>query len=107
MRLRKLSKSWVVVAAVVALIASALVVEYLYRCHGNPLSRGEALDRATAALQRNVVTNPPMPLVEELFDSERKEWMFTFRNATCIVSVLADRCKGTDIGGISEGCKTH
>ena len=93
---------------VIALALAVFVADDLFRCHGKPLSREEALERANAKLQRfskKFVTGDTLPaLVEEQYDPQRKEWTFTFTNTTCSVAIIADRCHGTDIGGISKGC---
>lgn len=90
------------------LVALILFGNYFARCHGKPLSRAEALERATKQLQylsRDFALGNPAPaLVDEQYDASQKTWNFTFRNSTCEVSVIADRCKGTDIGGMSAGC---
>jgi hypothetical protein len=100
---------WRTAAILAALIAIILFGDYYLRCHGKPLSREEALQRASAQLKylsRNVdLGNPSPALVEEQYDAPSKTWSLTFRNSSCEVSVIADRCHGTDIGGISEGCK--
>ena len=89
------------------LVVVALLGDYLFRCRGKPLSRDEALQRATAKVQRFsqkfMVGETLPPLVEDRYDAEEKLWMFTFRNTTCEVIVVADRCHGTDIGG-TNGC---
>jgi hypothetical protein len=91
------------------LVAVILFGDYYARCHGKPLSRAEALERATKQLQylsRDFALGSSTPaLVDEQYDASQKTWNFTFRNSACEVSVIADRCKGTDIGGISAGCK--
>lgn len=103
-----MSKKFRIAGVFIALIFAVLVADYLFRCHGKPLSREEALERANAKLQRfskKFVTGGSLPtLVEEQYDPQRKEWTFTFKNPVCTVGIIADRCHGTDIGGISEGC---
>jgi hypothetical protein len=93
---------------VIALVFAVFVADYLFRCHGKPLSREEALERANAKLQRfskkSVVGDTLPKLVEEQYDPQKEEWMFTFDNSTCSVIIIADRCHGTDIGGVSKGC---
>ena len=99
-----------VALVLVALIAAILFGDYYLRCHGKPLSREEALQRATAKLQRfsqDFVIGDPLPaLVEEKYEADEKVWMFTFHNSTCTIDILADRCHGTDIGG-TTGCKVR
>jgi hypothetical protein len=93
---------------VIALVSAVFIADYLFRCHGKPLSREQALERANAKLQRfskKFVTGDTLPtLVGEQYDPQRKEWTFTFKNPTCTVGIIADRCHGTDIAGLSEGC---
>lgn len=93
---------------VIALVFVIFGADYLFRCHGQPLSREEALERANAKLQRfskKFVTGNTLPtLIGDQYDPQRKEWTFTFKNPTCTVGIIADRCHGTDIGGLSEGC---
>ena len=100
------------IAAVAALgLASLLLVDYGSRCHGKPLSRQEALQRASVRLQyfsKDWVLGDPLPsLQEEQFEPKDGSWLFTFRNNTCEVSIITDRGKGTDVGGMSKGCTTH
>jgi hypothetical protein len=100
---------WRTAAILAALVALFLFGDYYIRCHGKPLSREEALQRASALLQhlsRNFdLGNPPPVLVEEQYDEPRETWILTFRSHTCEISVIADRCQGTEVGGISEGCR--
>jgi hypothetical protein len=104
-----MSKTSVIALIVVASVAVALFAEHYSRCYGKPLSREEALRRANAQLQffdKDFVLGDSLPaLKEEEYDPEEKTRTFTFRYPTCEVSVIADRCQGTDIGGISQGCK--
>jgi hypothetical protein len=97
-----------ILLGVTALIVFVFLADYLFRCHGRALSRQEALERADAKLKRfskKYVVGDTLPrLVEEQYDPERKEWMFTFENSTCSIIIVADRCNGTDIGGVSKGC---
>ena len=109
MRVRKVKNKWAVMAlAVVALIAGTLVIDHLFRCYGPPLSREEALRRATAHLRyfsRQHMTGGTVPVLsEEQYDPAKKTWVFTFRNANCEIAMIADRCQGTEIGGMSKGC---
>jgi hypothetical protein len=110
MQLQKLKTKWVVVmvSVVIVLIFGALIVDYLFRYYGPPLSREEALRRATAQLQyfsRQRMTGGTVPvLAEEQYDSEKKTWVFTFRNANCEIAILADRRQGTEVGGMTKGC---
>ncbi|MFY9729416.1 MAG: hypothetical protein WAK24_02325 [Candidatus Acidiferrales bacterium] len=101
-------KLWIAVALGSVLLALFLFKDYYARCHGKPLSRAEALERATEQLRylsRDFALGNPAPtLVDEQYDASQKTWNFTFRNGTCEVSVIADRCKGTNIGGITAGC---
>lgn len=100
---------WRILAVVITLIVVVLFVDYYSRCHGKPLSREEALQRATAQLQhlsKNFVIGDPLPaLVEEEYDATARTWILTYRGGACEVFIIADRCNGTDIGGISGGCK--
>jgi hypothetical protein len=88
-----------------------LLVDYWSRCHGKPLSREEALGRANVQLQYLshdwILGNPLPSLTSEQFDPSDGTWMFSFKNSVCEVDIIADRCKGTDIGGMSKGCTTH
>jgi len=93
---------------VIALVFAVFVADHLFRCHGKPLSREEALERANAKLQRfarKFVVGDTLPkLVEEQYDPQKEEWIFSFDNSTCSIIIIADRCHGTDIGGASKGC---
>jgi len=105
------SKKWQIAMATLLVIVGIFLAEYALRCYRKPLSRQEALERASAKLQRFskkfVVGDSLPPLVDESYDPQRKEWTFTFKNSTCTVGIIVDRCHGTDIGGISEGCKVR
>jgi hypothetical protein len=102
---------WNALGVLVLLVAMALFAEYWFRCHGNPLDREEAVRRADKQLwylSRDWVLGNPLPaLAEEQYDASDGSWRFTYRNATCEVSIITDRCNGTDIGGVSEGCTKH
>jgi hypothetical protein len=74
-------------------------------CHGKPLQREEALERAIKRLHCTYeVEDELSQLVEEQYNSDTKTWMFRFQNAGCIVYIIADRCQGTEVGGASAGC---
>jgi hypothetical protein len=102
------SKKMQILLALIGLIFAVFLFDYLMRCHGKPLSREEALERANATLQRfsrKFVIGDTLPkLVEEQYDPQKKKWMFTFDSSTCSLIIIADRCHGTDIGGVSKGC---
>jgi hypothetical protein len=108
-KLQNLRKTGGIVLIVAALAAVVLSADYYSRCYGKPFSRDEAMRRANAQLQYLakyfVLGDTPPVLVDEQYDSYAKTWMLTFRSPTCEVIVIADRCHGTDIGGLSEGCK--
>jgi hypothetical protein len=107
-RVQEVSNKIRIPLVIIALVFAVFLVDYLFRCHGRPLSREEAFERANAKLLRFskkfVVGDSLSKLNEEQYDPQRKEWMFTFENSTCSVIIIADRCNGTDIGGISKGC---
>ena len=102
---------WRVAVVIVVLVAAVLFGDYYFRCHSKPLSRDEAFQRATRKLhslsQKFVVGDPPPAFVHEQYDLERKEWMFRFQNSTCTVDIVADRCQGTEVAGVNEGCKVR
>src|SRR5258708_98378 len=102
---------WRLAAIAVLVLGALLFVDYWSRCHGKPLSREESLQRANVTLQhlsKDWVLGDPLPsLVEEQFEPKDGSWLFTFRNNTCEVSIITDRCNGTDVGGMSKGCTTH
>jgi len=79
----QVSKKIRIAVVFIALVSAVLGADYLFRCHGKPLSREEALERANAKLQRfskKFVTGDSLPtLVEEQYDPQRKEWTFTFK----------------------------
>jgi hypothetical protein len=110
MRLMKLNKKWAVPTIVLALIVLVLLGEGWYRCHWKaPLTRDEALQRSTAYLKNmshDFVLDPLPKLVNEFYTPEGKAWTFEFSNSTCTVDIIDDRCEGTDVGGLSEGCRT-
>jgi hypothetical protein len=99
---------WQVGLISVALIAAALFADYWFRCHGAPLRRAEALQRANTHLQYlsgDWDLGTPLPsLAEEQYDGKDGTWMFTFSNSVCTVDIITDRCHGTDVGGMSKGC---
>jgi hypothetical protein len=109
MQLQKVGKKSKIALIVIALVAAVLFADHFRRCSGIPLSREEALRRAIVRLQylsrHFELGDPPPALVEEQYDSKQQTWIFSFRSNTCEVEVIADRCHGTDIGGLSEGCK--
>ena len=93
--------------ALAVLAVAFFVREHRVRCHGQPLTREEAMERATSKIQRfslkfDTGKTPPR-LVAETYDANQKIWSFTFHTDACDVIVLADRCEGTDIGG-TTGC---
>ena len=111
--LHKVSTKWRIVLTgiiLVGLSAVGLIAEKRVMCHGLPLSREEAFKRAYAKLQRfseKFVVGETLPLlVDERYDAEQKLWSFTFRNSTCEIIILTDRCQGTDIGG-TNGCRVR
>jgi hypothetical protein len=97
-----------VLGVVVVLLAGMLYYDHWSRCSGKPYERADALRNATSFLQslsRDFsLGDPPPSLVEEQYDSARATWMFTFRNATCTLDIITDRCKGTEVGGMTKGC---
>ena len=109
MRLRQMSKKLKITLIVVALALAVLSADHYSRCHGKTLSREEALHRAQSQLQllaRDFFLGDSLPtLKDEQYDPSSKSWTITFRNSTCEVSIITDRCHGTDVGGVSEGCK--
>jgi len=111
MRLQALSLGWRIVLIVVGLGAMGLVADHFWRCSGRPLSREEALRRATAQLNyvnRKNTLGPTLPaLAGEQYDPKQQTWIFTFRSGSCTVDIIADRCHGTDVGGVSDGCKPN
>src|SRR5579862_9201652 len=102
-------KLWGAAALTLVLFALILFGDHYARCHGKPLSRAEALERADKQLQylsRDFALGNSAPsLVDEQYDASEKTWTFTFHSGACEITVITDRCKGTDIGGISAGCK--
>ena len=101
MRLRRVIL--LVATSVVGCVAVLLFADYWSRCHGKPLSREEAIQRATifvADLSRDlVIGDTPLSLVAEQYDPGHKSWMLTFQNKVCVVHIISDRCDGNDIGG--------
>ncbi len=103
----KTKKYLVVGVAAGVLLTAALTIDYLVRCRGEPLTREQALLRATSKLSRfsksfNVGSTLPV-LVHEQYESDIKTWTFTYVNPTCTVAIVADKCRGTEIGG-TNGC---
>lgn len=76
-------------------------------CSDPTLPRDEALTTANQYLdQSQYMAFPERPRVtEEVFDLEAKSWSFTFESAACKIIVIADRCKGADVGGMNAACK--
>lgn len=104
-----LSLRWRKTLIIIGLGAASLFVSHFWRCSGIPLSREEALRRATTQLNylnRKHTLGETLPvLVEEQYDRKQQTWTFTFRSGACTVEILADRCHGTDLGGVSQGCE--
>jgi len=103
----KTKKYLVVGVAAGVLLTAALTIDYLVRCRGEPLTREEALLRATSKLSRfsksfNVGSALPV-LVHEQYESDIKTWTFTYANPTCTVAIIVDRCQGVEMGG-ANGC---
>jgi hypothetical protein len=100
-----------VVFIAIALLAGSLYYDHRSRCNGKQYERAEALLDATSFLQslsHDFLLGDPLPsLKEEQYDSPHETWTFTFRNATCTVDIITDRCQGTEVGGMSEGCTKH
>jgi hypothetical protein len=94
--------------AIAVVVVFSLTTEYVLRCWGKPLTREEAIERADRRLdvfsKRYIIGVPPPTLVAEQYETDTKAWIFTFQNSTCTVDIIADRCNGTDIGGVSAGC---
>ncbi len=109
MSVPKMNKKGAVALLIIVLIVVVVLSDYMFRCRSKPLSRDEAFLRANKQLEylsHDFVLGDPLPvLMQEQYDSTSRTWMFTFRNSTCEVSIIADRCHGTDVGGVSEGCK--
>ena len=107
MQMQKMKRIVIGLFVALAIIGSVFVVDHVVRCNGKPLTRDEALQRASAKLkrfsQKFVVGDATPELVEEHYDDKQKVWMFTFRGKACEIIILADRCHGTDIGG-TNGC---
>jgi hypothetical protein len=86
-----------------ATLGSLAFLDYWARCHGTPLSREEALRRAEARVSRYAKSFhipgslPPMTSMD--FDASTNAWLVTFKNDTCQIIVISDRCHGDDIGG--------
>jgi len=95
-------------AAAMVLLLFWLIADHVYRCHGEPLQREEAFERAAARLYSLScwydLKDAPAHIVGEQYEQDTKTWMFTFQNGDCTVSIIADRCQGTDVGGMSFGC---
>ena len=83
---------WRIALVLCVLVAAVLFGDYYLRCHGKPLSREEALQRATTKLQRfsqEFEVGDPLPaLAQERYDADQKLWMFTFRNTTCTYKMM-------------------
>jgi len=111
MPLRSLNWKWRTGLIVIGLCLLGLLADHFRRCSGIPLSREEALRRATAQLKyinrKNTLGPTLPPLAEEQYDPKQQTWIFTFRNGACTVDIVADRCHGTDVGGVSQGCKPN
>jgi hypothetical protein len=106
--LQSLGKATWAILIVIALVVAGVIVERSLRCHGSPLTREEALQRAAARLARYAkafdIGDAPAVLLKE--EQESGGWIFTYRTAKCDVMVTVDRCHGDDIGG-SSGCKSR
>jgi hypothetical protein len=110
MPLQKMTKKWWIISLlVVGLAAGVLFADRYYRCHGAPLSRDEAVNRARAQLNflsHDYDLGKSLPVLKsEQYDARTRSWTITFRSESCEVMVITDRCHGTDIGGLSEGCE--
>ena len=105
---RKTGKTYSII--LIATAAAAFGIYWSQTCHcdaGFRQERDRALAEATKRLQRfsgSFVTGSSLPtLVEEIYDTNKNWWMFTFKNDTCAVVLIVDCCGETDIGGTS-GC---
>jgi hypothetical protein len=111
MPLQSLRWKWLIALIVIGLAVLGLVANHFWRCGGIALSREEALRRATAQLKyinrKNTLGTTLPKLAEEQYDPKQQTWIFTFRSNTCTVDIVVDRCHGTDVGGLSEGCKPN
>jgi hypothetical protein len=109
MLLLKSKKFWMIVGGLVMMIVITDRIERYIKCQVMPaLTREEALQRSTRYwydLSEDFSLDAESPtLSEERYDAERREWAFTFSNTTCTVIIITDRCQGTEVGGMSEGC---
>ena len=107
MQMQKVKTTVLALVIVVAVAGAILAVDHFRLCNASPLSRDEALRRATEKLrsysQKFTVDNLPTEPVEEHYDEAQKTWSFRFRGKACEIIILTDRCHGTDIGG-TNGC---
>lgn len=107
--MRMLKSKWLwIIGGILAFVIVALTIEYLITCYLRPpLNREEALQRSTRYLNEfsKDLRGETPSLFEEQYDAKRGEWMFTFSNSIFSVNIIVDRCRGADVGGISEGCK--
>lgn len=105
-----MKRLWKMGAAAVLVGAATWGVEHGLRCYGAPWERDEALRRAREALgylSEDYSVEKGAALIDEKYDRELHSWSFLFRSNSCDVSVFADRCNGTDIGGMSRGCPSR
>jgi hypothetical protein len=103
------SLRWRITLTIIGLGVAGLFIDHFWRCSGIPLTREEALRRATTQLKylnrKNTLGDKLPALIEERYDSTQQTWIFTFRHGDCTVDIVTDRCHGTDVGGVSQGCK--
>ena len=94
------------ILAVVLIIAGAIVTDWWRRCHGEPLTREEAVSRATERVKRFSQSHKAGDIsyaVREIaYEYDSKSWRITFGDHDCIVVVIVDRCHGDDIGGTTR-----
>jgi hypothetical protein len=93
-------KRWIL-ALVGLIIAGALGADYGMRCWRPPLSKEEAIERANARLARYTKSfdvKETLQMTEATFERDTGAWLVTFVGPKCRVIIIADRCRGDDVG---------
>jgi hypothetical protein len=94
------------IVGTVVVVGAALFVDYWAKCHGAPLSRDEALQRAKARAERFTKSHRTHPVPEAVkmeFDRKSNVWLVTFEGTDCEIIIITDRCHGDDVGGARCG----
>ena len=99
---------WITFAAVLAVILFIVVEEYAC-AHRSPLTRDEAIERATNYVPNFLklfenIDHKNLKRVEEKLNPATKTWLFLYTNGSCEFSIVVNRCTGATDAGSSPSC---